>query len=85
MSSEDETEDFEMEVIEYAAVRMDPKVDIPIHLLGFATDVFRACADLAENMRGTLAMHANWRMHRAAMIESTRQSIEMLNAPPTEV
>lgn len=83
MSSEDETEEFEVEV--YAAIRMDPKVDIPIHLLGFATDVFRACADLAENMRGTLAMHANWRMQRAAMIESTRQSIEMLNMPPTEV
>ncbi len=83
---DNDDEDFDVEIAEtrFGALRMDPWVDFPVAFLGFASRVLNATADLANDLQVTLALHANWRMERQAMIESTSRSIEMLDTAPVE-
>ncbi len=80
----DDDDDFDVEVADtrLGALRMDPWVDFPVAFLGFASRVLNATADLASDIQVTLALHANWRLERQALIESTSRSIEMLDSVP---
>lgn len=80
----DDDEDFDVDVSDHriGALRMDPWVDFPVAFLGFTSRVLSAASDLASDVQVTLALHANWRLERRELIESTSRSIEMLGSVP---